>query len=151
MVDGPNLHAYVTNRPTRAIDPFGLQLYVPGPPPSDIPPLGCEAAGPWTFVSRGFLDRTLKPRWVEDGEYELKVRSSRTKMPKGAGSLSFGICWKYYKQVGVIEVVRTYEDWERPVTCCGQKSMQYARTIQQSTRDVPYIDDGPPDAWPCLA
>ena len=52
------------------------------------------------------------------------------------------MCRKFYKRAGIIEMVRTYEDWERTITCCGQKSMEYARTIQQSTRDLPYIDDG---------
>jgi RHS repeat-associated protein len=142
MVDGPSLYAYVTNRPTQAVDPFGLQLYVPGPPPSEGPPLGCQAAGPWTYLTHGLLDKTVKPKWEQDWQFDLKARSSRTRMPTGAGSVSPGICWVYYKQVGVIEVVRTFEDWQRPITCCGQKSTQYARTIQTSVRDVPYMDDG---------
>jgi RHS repeat-associated protein len=136
--DGPNLYGYVANQPTQAIDPFGLQLYVPGPPPVQLPPLQCYG-GPWRFVTHGLIGQLDERKWRRIQDTVIPVASGSGANRKDSLFLA---CMCNWIQAGVQRVTKTFGEWSRDLTCCGKTEVQYARTYRQTSRDLPTIDNG---------
>jgi RHS repeat-associated protein len=136
FVDGANLYEYVRNAPLRFIDQSGLQLHTYTPPPG-APPAGCSA-GPWSPTGRGVLSREAMVNWV-------LVRIETVRVPTIRNPRGFvASCTCVFEARGVVEVVTTYEDFERQVTCCESTYTESRRTTQRSEHLIPSISSFPP-------
>ena len=134
---GPNLSAYVDNSPISAVDPFGLDLYQPGPPPIQAAPAGC-AAGPWQFVNHGEYSQ-YRTKWAVRRTWNASLMAPG-RADRGMGSAPlFGACFCEWTQVGIKKVTTLWELWKRPVTCCSQTSDQYATQEWNVERQIPSI------------
>jgi RHS repeat-associated protein len=111
LAAGPNLSAYVENSPVGFIDPFGLQLYKPGPPPIRPVPAGCSA-GPWQFVNHGANSR-YRPKWALTRTWNASSMAPG-RADRGMGSAPLlGACFCEWTRVGTLKVTTVWEEADR--------------------------------------
>jgi hypothetical protein len=137
LAAGPNLSAYVGNSPVAHIDPLGLQLYVPGPPPIGIVPRRCSA-GPWQLVDHG-ADSRFRTKWALTRTWNVSLMAPQ-KAEKGMGSTAFlGACFCEWTKAGTMKVTRLWELWKRTITCCDGAHDQYGTQSREVKQQVPSI------------
>lgn len=139
-----NLYRYVRNRPNNFVDPLGVQLYVPGPPPRSDNPPGCTA-GAWNFARDVEFDLGTRTAWrLRSGTPQRAPGTPR----RNSSSLRTGFCDCIYEAIGAVDVVERRELWKRPVSCCGDAYTEeayfnnhtYEREIGLLDRDPSYTE-----------
>ncbi|MFA6959108.1 MAG: RHS repeat-associated core domain-containing protein [Thermoanaerobaculia bacterium] len=108
-----NLFGYVTDAPTAAIDPLGLQLYNPTYPRRSVPP-GCSQS--WRYVTHRIDSGSAQSLWRLVHSRPLEIGSEH---PEGHGGVN---CLCEYEIQGALRTYDRWEQFERTVTCCGNSA-----------------------------
>ena len=126
-----NFYPYVRNAPVVHTDPSGLQLYKPGPAPSDAPPPGCTAT-PWTFAGDRTKKIGSKGRWILINAQEIFLP-----VLVGGNLLSTGMCECIYELGGSVGMYERWEIFKRTVYCENCRSYPDIRRRNPVRTTVP--------------
>ncbi len=130
LAGGVNRYTYAGNAPLQYTDPSGLQLVIPGPPPTDPPPPGCTAKGPWRYVGGGSKS-TQRAKWRL-----LEANPVRIPLPwpapfQGGGSFVL-FCNCIYQLTGREQVVQYWSVFQRPIECQPCRDCATCESVQEA-------------------
>ena len=144
-----NLYRYAAGAPTDAIDPLGLQLYVPRYP-SNAAPRGCRATA-WTYA--GSQEREYRSRSVWELVDETPIEPGYEGAAEGGGAPGHSVngvgqgrgggghevaggeghiaisCLCTYRMIGVKHYIERWDKFSRTVCCNGWKQTELTRTL----------------------